>query len=316
MGKNEHPQMKRKLEKMAESGREFPLKDYNDQRSWPDKRNWWTKFTLDEECSWLKIKEDGYMRQQEVHVRHSGPMYLWDVAKLNGMAYDPKNKDMIKFLLSLVADCQTSPADSDELRKQGHLMYDYAKKDAKREEFRHGRNMAFEKEASVTSEEFATARGALKDAVANVTRQAAAPKRKAKAIMAGGAPAASSSEGQPQFPKGPKKEFYDWCEKTKAAVQKDMDMATDVTTMYEMQHEKSWYSKRNLKILMGERKAVEGVMDKLKRHMLIHQMSCPETFESKAIKDFQNDINAKVDKGMCTECQATMGLLKFKGALA
>ena len=67
---------------------------------------------------------------------------------------------------------------------------------------------------------------------------------------------------------------------------------------------------------MSERKAVEGVMDKLKRQMLIHQMSCPETFESKAIKDFQNDINAKVDKGMCTECQATMGLLKFKGVLA
>ena len=50
--------------------------------------------------------------------------------------------------------------------------------------------------------------------------------------------------------------------------------------------------------------------------MLIHHMCSPETFESKAIKDFQNDITAKVDKGMCTECQATMGLLKFKGVLA
>ena len=314
IGKAAHQSMKRKLKAMSEAGREFPLKDYQAQKSWPEKRAWWTKFTLDEQCSWLSIKEDEYMKQKEVHVLHSGPMYLWDVAKLNGCAYDPKNKALTSSLLSLVADCPSYPADSEELRKQGHLMYDYSKRDAKRQEFHQGRAMHFGKEADVNAEEFNTARGALTDAAANVTR--AAPKRKAvKASASSGSTPAASSD-MPQFPKGPKKDVYDWCDKTKALVQKEVDMATDVTTMYEMQQDKAWFSKKNLKILMTERKAIDAVMDKLKRQMLIHQMSCPETFESKQMKDFQNDIMAKVEKGMCSECKATSDLLKFKGVLA
>ena len=66
MGKAEHQTMSRKLQRLATSGRDFPLKDYQAQRSWQDKRSWWTKFTLDEACSWLSIKENEYMNKKEV----------------------------------------------------------------------------------------------------------------------------------------------------------------------------------------------------------------------------------------------------------
>eukprot|EP00974_Lingulodinium_polyedra_P016301 1578782-Lingulodinium_polyedra.AAC.1 len=77
--------MLRALEAMKAQGREFPLMDYKAQRSRAAKRAWASKFTLDETCAWLTIQETDHMKRKQTSVSHSGPMYIWDVAKLNGM---------------------------------------------------------------------------------------------------------------------------------------------------------------------------------------------------------------------------------------
>eukprot|EP00974_Lingulodinium_polyedra_P074541 7223909-Lingulodinium_polyedra.AAC.1 len=79
-------------------------------------------------------------------------MYIWGAAKLNGTQYDPQNKELVKFLMSLVADCATYPADQEQLRKEGHLVYDYQKTEAKRTETTEQADMVFTKTAECNAE--------------------------------------------------------------------------------------------------------------------------------------------------------------------
>eukprot|EP00974_Lingulodinium_polyedra_P105790 10241077-Lingulodinium_polyedra.AAC.1 len=64
--------------------------------------------------------------------------------------------------MSLVADCATHPADQEQLRKEGHLMHEYHKTEAKRTETSEQTDMAFTKQAECTAEEFKAARTAMK----------------------------------------------------------------------------------------------------------------------------------------------------------
>ena len=57
----------------------------------------------------------------------NGPMYLWDVARINGMDYRPGDQGQHQLLMDLVKDCDEIEADSAHLKEKGYKKYDYMK---------------------------------------------------------------------------------------------------------------------------------------------------------------------------------------------
>ena len=103
---------------MAEAGRPFPLQDYLAQSGWVSKCSWCAKFTVDEECAWLSVQEEDAAKKSASASVASGYMYLWDVAKLNGMVWNAKDESLMETLLALVEGCATQEADTPGLRKR------------------------------------------------------------------------------------------------------------------------------------------------------------------------------------------------------
>ena len=68
------------------------------------------------------------MRSRATQTAVCGPMYVWDIARVNGTSWDPTNRGIVDFVKSLCADCPSRPAEDAGLRAAGHLQYEYAKK--------------------------------------------------------------------------------------------------------------------------------------------------------------------------------------------
>ena len=94
------------LKGMAAGGRSGPLQAYKACKSWKDKRDFAAKFELDADCSWLHAWEQENLVNQEDIARKSGPMYLWDVARVNGMSFDITSKQQQRLLMSMVSGCE------------------------------------------------------------------------------------------------------------------------------------------------------------------------------------------------------------------
>ena len=52
--------------------------------------------------AWLQLEKE-YVSQKSTHESVAGPMYLWDIARVNGISWDPTNEKLCAFVQSLAA---------------------------------------------------------------------------------------------------------------------------------------------------------------------------------------------------------------------
>ena len=128
MGKIGSNNINRKLKALANEGRAFPLEHYKGIKGHQAKRDFALKMELDPELCWLQALETEAVKIADSQKVSHGPCYLWDVARLNGCAYDPSNVQLMKFLKSLVSECETEISPDAERQRNGDLLYYYVKK--------------------------------------------------------------------------------------------------------------------------------------------------------------------------------------------
>ena len=82
---------------------------------------------FDPDMSWLSAKEQEYLMSAEKNTDVEGWCFLWDVARLNGVSWDPSNKGVVSFLETLVQSCPTQVPDGPGLAAAGFVQYWYSK---------------------------------------------------------------------------------------------------------------------------------------------------------------------------------------------
>ena len=92
-----------------------------------EKREFQSKLELVPDLCWLVAEEKEYISTTESQDKLSGPMCLWDVARVNGVAWDPSNKAVVDFVKSLVAGCEEVQPEDENMLDQGHKQYIYQK---------------------------------------------------------------------------------------------------------------------------------------------------------------------------------------------
>ena len=120
-------QMRRQLEKLSKSQRPYPQIHYKNLQGHEAKREFARKLELDPQCSFLQAEETEYVRSKdETKVIH-GPMYVWDVAKLNGLQWRPNDKAIEEVMAAILDGVPTEESDNSLHRKKGDLLYQYKK---------------------------------------------------------------------------------------------------------------------------------------------------------------------------------------------
>ena len=137
------------LKRLQKAGRPYPLQHYKELKGWGEKRKFAEALMVDRDASFLQVSEQKFLEQEKAQERAHGWCYLWDVARLNGMSYDPSNQSQQEFLKSLVANCDEKLADADALREQGHKMHKYSKEFETKEALKSGKQVGIGVENSI-----------------------------------------------------------------------------------------------------------------------------------------------------------------------
>lgn len=85
------------------------------------------KWELDKGMCWLQAGEAEVRATKQAKQSSEDLFHIWDVARLNGVSYDPGSAQQDQRLMSLVQGCQTRPSQDPHLVDQGVLQYWYSK---------------------------------------------------------------------------------------------------------------------------------------------------------------------------------------------
>ena len=91
-------------------------------------------------------------RRTEKNKQVAGWCYLWDVARLNGVAYIDGDEKQHEFLMKLVSKCASRPAEDEVLAEAGHRQYHYGKKYEESKTQKHGRGVAIKASGKLEDE--------------------------------------------------------------------------------------------------------------------------------------------------------------------
>ena len=165
MGQNRAQDTMNELKRMEKNGRPYTLMKYKQCKSWQAKREFASKLQLDKTASWLGVEEAEYLKENKTTKESAGWCYLWGVARLNNILYNCSDPEQMKFLKSLVAGCPEKEADTEELQRQGHKMFDYSKTYEQAKETIRGKGIEIKATGKLEHEEGAENHGTLqKDA--------------------------------------------------------------------------------------------------------------------------------------------------------
>ena len=122
------------LKGLDQQGRPYLLQAYKNCKSWADKRKFAQQLMLDK-SAFLNVEEDKEMTKRQEIQKAAGWCYLWDVARLNGISFDPSNEKQMQMLKTFVAGCETKPSPDPLVADQGWLLYYYSKEFESQEKF-------------------------------------------------------------------------------------------------------------------------------------------------------------------------------------
>ena len=127
VGKSVTSAVQYQLNKWKKQGWTYPAEEYKSIKNDRDRRTFVQKLSLDPEGGWLSLKERQKMSMTQDKTGLSGMISLWEVAKLEGLIYDPANADSMKLLQALVKDLENEPHPKPALAEAGHYVYKYEK---------------------------------------------------------------------------------------------------------------------------------------------------------------------------------------------
>ena len=149
MGRNAAQGVMDHLKKLEKKGRPGPLQAYKACKTWEDKRKFALQLMVDKECAFLSVEEKKETTKVDEVNKSSGWCYLWDVARINGMSFDPGNEKQMRMLKSLVSSCETKGSEDDELAIDGWKLYKYSKEFESKEKFKKARKIGLRAEANM-----------------------------------------------------------------------------------------------------------------------------------------------------------------------
>ena len=168
MGRNAAQNVMDCLKRLDKQGRPYPLQAYKNCKSWADKRKFAQQLMLDKSASFLSVEEDKEMTRRQETQKAAGWCYLWDVARLNGISFDPSNEKQMQMLKTFVAGCETKPSPDALVADQGWLLYYYSKEFESQEKFVKGRRMKIKAEAPLDEKDHTETGAALDKAGASI----------------------------------------------------------------------------------------------------------------------------------------------------
>ena len=152
--KVENNRLHRQLQALSQNGRPYPLKKYK-SLSWPERRTFADKLKLDPEVSWLSLEENEYLTS-EVTISTTGGgqegLYVWDIAALNGLVYNPRDKVTSSILKGILEGVPSEESENAQHRKNGFRKFFYTKTLLKEDNVR-GKQLNADKKVRCTAEE-------------------------------------------------------------------------------------------------------------------------------------------------------------------
>lgn len=127
MGRNQAQQVMDICKRLQKQGKPEALAQYKACRTWSEKREFASRLLVDRSASFLTCTQKTTLDRAEQVTRSSGWVYLWDVARLNGMNYDPESEAQDKLLGKILAGCQTREPVDPQFQNCGFLQYKYSK---------------------------------------------------------------------------------------------------------------------------------------------------------------------------------------------
>eukprot|EP00974_Lingulodinium_polyedra_P025536 2470445-Lingulodinium_polyedra.AAC.1 len=127
MGQRNAQSVMDQLKRLEKGGRPYPLTAYKSMKGHQAKRQFAEKLFLDPAASFLSAEEINFQRSTEGTTTKAGWCYLWDVARLNGVEWNPNSEGIVGFCKMLVAECNTKESPQQSIRDQGWLLYEYSK---------------------------------------------------------------------------------------------------------------------------------------------------------------------------------------------
>ena len=118
MGKLGAQKLMDDLKRQAKAGRDFPLQKYKSLKGHEAKRSFMSKWELDKEMCWLQAEESEWQQQHDEKVHKEDWCHLWDVARINGVGFNPSDNDQQTWLLGLVSGC-TQRSATEMIQKHG-----------------------------------------------------------------------------------------------------------------------------------------------------------------------------------------------------
>ena len=118
-----------------------PINKYKQARSHPEKRDFLRKWEIDKTFAWLEAEEKAYKASEEAIARACAWCHLWDVARLNGVSYQPGCKKQDEWLRGLVSGCEEKVSDDPYWRDKGEQVWWYSKDFEKITTTKRGRGM-------------------------------------------------------------------------------------------------------------------------------------------------------------------------------
>ena len=331
IGKRGSQDLLRKLRAMENEGKPEPLADYMQQRTVIAKRAWCQKFTLDENCAFLQVREDNQASHNVKQGFTEGWCFLWDVAKLNGMVYNRKDSDQAHLLECLVDGCDSQAPDSAKLKAEGHLQYYYIKAGQRKTTDGWTKGINFRKEAEVDKSSFKTCLDDMKDGMRNQLKlrmggsdrsdnrgnQISGGKRTRLALKDKDIAQASSAaltHPNAQAP-GEKGAWFRWAEKEVTFLEGRKNYCNTAVTMYKQCNDKPWHSEKNEAVIQAELDAYKAAIHKLQEIMIIHQAALPEVFAGEKFEQVKKEMALLEDPAKWYQCAAVTQLMQFQNIL-
>eukprot|EP00974_Lingulodinium_polyedra_P029209 2814776-Lingulodinium_polyedra.AAC.1 len=142
------------LKRLSKGGRPYPLAHYKSLRTHQAKRSFAEKLSIDPEAAFLSTEEKHYCDSHQQCKTAKGLCYLWDVARLNGVKWDPTNEDIVKFCKMLVQGCPQQESNVDSIKAEGWLLYEYSKEMEVEAIEKKGKAVSVSAQAQLNSEEY------------------------------------------------------------------------------------------------------------------------------------------------------------------
>ena len=288
---------------MASKGRPYPLKAYKSCHSWAEKREVQSKLELDPDLCWLVAEEKEYISTTESQDKLSGPMYLWDVARVNGVAWDPSNKAVVDFVKSLVAGCEEVQPEDENMLDQGHKQYIYQKTMENRDTQGRGRMLAASKQAKIENKEEYKAileqfgKGQDKKKAKVPAKKMPVQDASSDAVRGPGAAssgaassgAASSGPASSGVDADDKQKWFCWAGTETSNLQKSIDRSEEVLVVAKANPANPWATPKLIKdidkVVCNQRK----VLAKVNAMKILHAMTNASAFKGKKFDSIKGE---------------------------